>query len=102
MTEDREASRKEPEPQPCETCGNGDAMSEDPTRASQIRPSYVYALGRIDPRLPSLGVEKEFAQATGRAETTNLSDRQSLRTVLSQPQNRYLARQLCYVFTIQG
>jgi hypothetical protein len=77
-------------------------MPEDLNRPNQVRPSYVYALGRIDPRLPSLGVEKEFAQATGRAETANLTDRQALRTVLSEPQNRYLARQLCYVFTIQG
>ena len=78
------------------------AMSNGLNRSNQVRPSYVYALGRIDPRLPSLGVEKEFAQATGRAETANLTDRQALRTVLSEPQNRYLARQLCYVFTIQG
>jgi hypothetical protein len=47
-------------------------------------------------------VEKEFAQATGRAETTGLTDRQALHTVLSQRQNRYLARQLCYVLTIEG
>jgi hypothetical protein len=77
-------------------------MSDEPTHSNQLRPSYVYALGRIDPRLPSLGIEKEFAQATGRAQTANLTDRQALRTVLSEPQNRYLARQLCYVFTIQG
>jgi len=47
-------------------------------------------------------VEKEFAQATGRAETIGLTDRQALHTVLSQRQNRYLARQLCYVLTIEG
>jgi hypothetical protein len=41
--------------------------------------SYVYALGRIEPRFPRLSVEKEFAQATGRAETVNLTDRQVLR-----------------------
>ncbi|MCU1345256.1 MAG: PatG Domain, partial [Acidimicrobiia bacterium] len=29
--------------------------------------TFVYAIGRIEPRFPSLGVEKEFAQATGRA-----------------------------------
>ena len=63
-------------------------------------PSYVYALGRIEPRFPRLSVEKEFAQATGRAETVNLTDRQALRTVLEQ--NRYLIRQLCWVMTIGG
>ena len=64
--------------------------------------AYVYALGRIEPRFPRLSVEKEYAQATGRAETAGLTDRQALQTVLSQPENRYLARQLCYVLTIEG
>ena len=71
---------------------NGDAMA----------PSYVFALGRIEPRFPSLEVEKEFAQATGRAETAGLTDQQALRSVLSERQNRYLARQLCWVFTVRG
>jgi hypothetical protein len=62
--------------------------------------AYVYALGRIEPRFPRLSVEKEYAQATGRAETAGLTDRETLQTVLSQ--NRYLARQLCYVLTIEG
>ncbi|WP_219825619.1 hypothetical protein [Nonomuraea typhae] len=77
----------------CSTCGQG---------AGEMVPPYVYALGRIEPRMPSLGVEKEFAQATGRAETTDVTDRQALHAVLTEPQNRYLARQLCYVLTIQG
>ena len=62
--------------------------------------SYVYVLGRMEPRFPSLSVEKEFAQATGRAETINLTDRQALRRVLKQ--NRYLLRQLCWVMTVGG
>src|SRR5262249_37549932 len=77
--------------QPCPTCGsNGAGMPA----------SYVYALGRIEPRFPRLSVEKEFAQATGRAETANLTDRQALRQVLEQ--NRYLVKQLCWVMTIGG
>jgi hypothetical protein len=47
-------------------------------------------------------VEKEFAQATGRAETAGLTDRQAVQKVLSQRQNRYLTRQLCWVMTIEG
>jgi hypothetical protein len=58
-------------------------------------------LGRIEPRFPRLSVEKEYAQATGRAETSGLTDRQALQTVLSKPENRYLARQLCYILTIE-
>lgn len=63
---------------------------------------YVYAIGRIEPRLPSLGIEKELAQATGRAETQGLTDRQATHAVLSEPANRYLARKLCWVLTIEG
>jgi hypothetical protein len=67
-----------------------------------VAPSYIYALGRVEPRFPSLAVEREFAQATGRAETTGLSDRAALHAVLTERPNRYLARQLCWVFTIEG
>lgn len=77
----------------CPTCGPATASTP---------PSYVYALGRIEPRFPRVSVEKEFVQATGRAETANLSDRQALHKVLSEPQNRYLARQLCWVMLIGG
>jgi hypothetical protein len=65
-------------------------------------PCYVYALGRIEPRYPSLSVEKEMAQATGRAETVGLTDREALHGVLSERQNRYLVRNLCWVLTVEG
>jgi hypothetical protein len=65
-------------------------------------PSFVYALGRIEPRIPRVAVEKELLQATGRADTSGLTDRQSLHAVISQRQNRYLTRQLCWVLTIEG
>jgi hypothetical protein len=64
--------------------------------------SYVYAIGRIQARFPRLSVEKEFAQATGRAETADQTDQQALYNVLSKPENRHLARQMCWVVTIQG
>ncbi len=64
--------------------------------------SYVYALGRVEPRFPSLAVEKEFAQATGRAPTEGLTDRQALHEVLGRRENRYLARMLCWVFSVGG
>jgi hypothetical protein len=64
--------------------------------------SYVYALGSVEPRFPRLAVEKELAQATGRADTAGLTERRALHRVLSQRQNRYLARQLCYVLIIEG
>ncbi len=43
-----------------------------------------------------------MAQATGRAETAGQTDRQAFHHILSQRENRYLARQLCWVLTVQG
>jgi hypothetical protein len=82
--------------QACPTCGVA------PANNTVAPASFVYAIGRIEPRFPRPSVEKEFAQATGRAETAGLTDRQAVQKVLSQRQNRYLARQLCWVMTIEG
>jgi hypothetical protein len=76
--------------------------TEDATLGGLTDAGFVFAIGRVEPRFPSLAVEKEFAQATGRAETAGLTDRQALQTVLSDRANRYLARQLCWVLTIEG
>lgn len=75
------------------SCGSG---------SPAIAPPYVYAIGKIQPRFPRLSVEKELAQATGRADTKGLTDSQALHSVLSKRENRYLARQLCWVMTIEG
>ena len=82
--------------QGCPTCGTAPATN------GTTAPSYVYAIGRIEPRFPRPSVEKEFAQATGRADTAGLTDRQAANKVLSQRPNRYLARHLCWVLTIEG
>jgi hypothetical protein len=91
-------------PQPgggaCATCGA--AAGADPDRAAIATYSYVYALGRVESRFPRLAVEKEFAQVVGRTETAGLTDRQALHAALSQRQNRYLVRHLCWVLTIEG
>lgn len=80
------------------SCGcNGGAVG-----SSGEPPAYVYAIGRIEVRFPSVAVEKEFAQATARTETTGKTDQQSFHAVLSKRENRYLLRQLCWVFTVQG
>jgi PatG Domain len=74
-----------------------------PVRRSGVdRPVFVYALGRIEPQFPTLAIEKEFAQATGRRDLAGLTDREAVRELLADPMNRYLARQLCWVFTIEG
>jgi hypothetical protein len=72
-----------------------------PNNGPPATPNYVYAIGTIEARFPSISVEKEVAQAIGRASTAGLTDRQALQNVLSQRQNRYLARQLCWVMTMK-
>ena len=78
----------------CPTCSVGGGSSTPP--------AYVYAIGTIQWRFPRLSVEKEFAQAVGRAETAGLTDIQALQKALSIRENRYLARQLCWVLAIEG
>src|SRR5262245_46815994 len=86
-------------PPPAEAAENG-APAADVANGGEA--AYVYALGRIEARFPSLAIEKEFAQATGRAETAGLTDRAALQTVLTQSEHRYLARRMCWVLAIQS
>lgn len=82
----------------CSSCGATAANSN----GTKVAPAYVFAIGRIEMRFPSLAVEKEFAQATGRGNTAGLTDRQAVQSVLAERTNRYLARQMCWVLTIEG
>lgn len=86
-------------PQACATCnGAADPNSDDQSTAG----SYVYALGRLEARFPRVSLEKEFAQVAGQADTKGKTDREMFKAVLSQRENRYLVRQLCWVMSIQG
>ena len=87
-------------PADCPTCGSL-AGGTDPSTNGNDRPSYIYAIGRIEARFPSLAVEKEFAQATARTDTAGKTDQQTFHAVLSKPEHRYLVRQLCWL-PIQG
>jgi PatG Domain len=78
---------------PCPTCGTAGATANG---------GYIYALGQIEARCPRPSVEKEMAQATGRAETAGRTDQQAFHQTLSRRENRYLARQMCWVLMIQG
>lgn len=73
-----------------------------PASETFARPGFVYAIGRIEARFPSLAVEKEFAQAGRNGDNRNLTDSQVFHKVLNEPQNRYLIRQLCWVMVIEG
>jgi hypothetical protein len=86
---------------PC-GCGSGGAM-EGPSSSNPVSYSFVYALGKIQPRFPRPSLEKEYAQVLGRAaETAGQTDPQVMQSTLAKRENRYLARQLCWVFTIEG
>jgi hypothetical protein len=65
-------------------------------------PQYVYTLGRIRALFPSVGIENEFAQVVGREKTDGMSDNEVMFKILSEPQNRYLARKLCWTLSIEG
>jgi hypothetical protein len=85
-------------PQQCPTCGTAPAVNS----SAPASPPWIYSIGRIEARFPSISVEKEVAQTTGRADTKGLTDRQTLHAVLSKPENRYLVRQCCFVMTVEG
>jgi PatG C-terminal len=79
-----------------------EAPQSDLLRAEPHGPSFVYALGQIDARYPSLGVEKEFAQASALLNTTDLTERQIVKKVITDQNNRYLARSLCWLLLVGG
>lgn len=85
--------------QACVSCNN-EAETNDDT--SQAGSPFIYALGQIEARFPRMAVEKEFAQAMARTATNGQTDRQAFHSVLSQRDNRYLAREMCWVLMIQG
>lgn len=81
----------------CATCGS---RAGEETFAET---GYVYAVGRLAPQFPDLGVEREFTQLGGGAgagagglETNRLLE------ILREPATAYLARQLCWVFSAGG
>lgn len=66
-------------------------------------PPYIYSLGRVHPRFPNQAVEKEYAQAIRQtSNTAGQSDHEAMRLTLSERHNRYLARQMCWLLTIEG
>lgn len=84
----------------CSTCGSD--RPRLPEQAIGPGRNYIYAIGRIEARFPAVSVEKEFAQVLGRANTNGQADREAFYGVLSNSQNLYLVRQLCWVMSISG
>jgi hypothetical protein len=70
-----------------------------------LPPSYVYTIGKVVHRFPTRSLELELAQATGRRpeeETRGRTHEEVIHKALTDPTNRYIARQICYVLTIEG
>jgi hypothetical protein len=77
----------------CPTCAAGSAGTVGP-------PAYVYAVGTIEMRLPSPGIEKEFRQTIANGSTANLTQREVQYNILRQ--NRHLANEVCWVLRIEN
>jgi hypothetical protein len=61
----------------------------------------VYVIGHIEPRFPSLSLEKEAWQAIKREGTAQGTDHEVMQKLLSDPNNLYIVRQLCWVLSVQ-
>ena len=66
------------------------------------RPLPVYAIGRIEPRFPSEDLEREVAQVASRGDGDEPNGFEILGEVLRERGNRYIARRLCWVLTVDG
>lgn len=69
-------------------------------KAGEGERSLIYALGTIEVRFPSLAIEKELAQAVRDGGTANLTDGEVVYQALRD--NRHLAREVCWVLTVEG
>jgi hypothetical protein len=85
----------------CATCGSETPRGQVLQDTAGGR-NYIYAIGRVGARFSSISVEKEFAQVLGRMDSKGRTDSETFYKVLSDPQNLYLVRQLCWVMSISG
>lgn len=79
---------------------NGSGEGKGGCSGSSTPPSYIYAIGKIEPRMPSISVANEIAQVGQLQDNTGLSEDHVLYNILKA--NRYLVRELCWVLTIEG
>jgi hypothetical protein len=80
--------------EPCVDCA---------ARATAPTEEFVYAIGKLDVRFPSIGIEREFQQRRARlapALSEGASRGAQIREVLES--NRHLASRMCYFLTVGG
>jgi len=85
------------------SCGCGSKV--DSSEMKNPSPSFVYAIGKVVSRFPNRSIELELAQATGRRsieDTKGITHEELIYRTLTDPNSRYIARQICYVLTIEG
>lgn len=81
---------------------SGNEKSENKGTCGLKSLPFVYVLGQIEARFPNRSIEKEYVQIIERSKSANLDHQQAFHSVLSQPENRYLARKLSWVLTKEG
>lgn len=89
---------------PC-ACGKDSCPSCNSEVGKMLSRSYVYAIGKVVHRFPNRSIEMELVQAIGRkpeVETKSLTHPEVVYKVLTDPNNGYIARQICYVLNIEG
>ncbi len=84
----------------CSACGG----SSPPPAIGRLEPGPRQAtlVGTVTAAFPSLSVEKHFAQLLGQKDFKGFTDRQTLHAVLQKPENRHLARRMCFLHTPYG
>ncbi len=81
---------------------SGNEKSENKGTCGLKSLPFVYVLGQIEARFPNRSIEKEYVQIIERSKSANLDHQQAFHSVLSQPENRYLARKLSWILTMEG
>lgn len=87
-------------PAPCVGCGQpmpGQVILPGVTRV--VGP--VLAVGRVRASFPSLGLQREYAEAAEADPDAPVAS-SDLKDVISRDEHRYLARQVCWMFTVQS
>lgn len=89
-------------PQDC-GCGGGGGC-DCGGQGSATATGFVYVLGTLRAAFPSETVRKEFEEQIARVypQPTNVPDEQLIFQVLSQGENLYLAREICWVLQVDG
>ncbi|MFB3766408.1 MAG: hypothetical protein ACE14P_14335 [Methanotrichaceae archaeon] len=110
-TEVQESSSAQPQKK-CSACSakassegakaSGNEKGKDKGTCGLKSLPYVYTLGRVEARFPNRSIEKEYVQIVERSKSINLEHQQAFYSVLSEPENRYLARMLSWVLTMEG